>query len=80
MTTEGSLNPPMLVKIVWGVLIAAIAAVLLLSSGLEGLQTASLVSALPFTVILLLMCFTLFKLLRKEILPKPKPKKHKQAQ
>jgi glycine betaine transporter len=80
MTTEGSLNPPMLVKIVWGVLIAAIAAVLLLSSGLEGLQTASLVSALPFTVILLLMCFTLYKLLRKEILPKPKPKKHKQAQ
>jgi glycine betaine transporter len=80
MTTEGSLNPPMLVKIVWGVLIAAIAAVLLLSSGLEGLQTASLVSALPFTVILLLMCFTLYKLLRKETLPKPKPKKNKQAQ
>ena len=37
MTTEGSLNPPMIVKIVWGVLIAAIAAVLLVSSGLEGL-------------------------------------------
>ncbi|MBN8194029.1 BCCT family transporter [Bacillus sp. NTK074B] len=66
MTTEGSLNPPMIVKIVWGVLIAAIAAVLLASSGLEGLQTASLVSALPFTVILILMCVTLFRLLRKE--------------
>ncbi|MGF3105601.1 BCCT family transporter [Rossellomorea sp. DUT-2] len=66
MTTEGSLNPPMIVKIVWGVLIAAIAAVLLVSSGLEGLQTASLVSALPFTVILVLMCVTLFRLLRKE--------------
>ncbi|WRP06505.1 BCCT family transporter [Rossellomorea aquimaris] len=66
MTTEGSLNPPMIVKVVWGVLIAAIAAVLLVSSGLEGLQTASLVSALPFTVILILMCVTLFRLLRKE--------------
>ncbi|MEG9296178.1 BCCT family transporter [Mangrovibacillus sp. Mu-81] len=75
MTTDGRLNPPMLVKIVWGVLIASIAAVLLLSSGLEGLQTASLVSALPFTVILLLMCFTLFRLLRKEIPRKPKANK-----
>ncbi|WP_226675472.1 BCCT family transporter [Rossellomorea aquimaris] len=75
MTTEGSLNPPMIVKIVWGVLIAAIAAVLLVSSGLEGLQTASLVSALPFTVILILMCVTLFRLLRKERKGKPRPSK-----
>ena len=72
MTTEGSLNPPMMVKIVWGVLIAAIAAVLLISSGLEGLQTASLVSALPFAVILILMCVTLYRLLRKEVKRKPR--------
>jgi glycine betaine transporter len=75
MTTEGSLNPPMIVKIVWGVLIAAIAAVLLVSSGLEGLQTASLVSALPFTLILVLMCVTLFRLLRREKKEKPRPVK-----
>jgi glycine betaine transporter len=75
MTTGGSLNPPMGIKIVWGTLIAAIAAVLLIASGLEGLQTASLVSALPFTIILILMCYTLFRLLRKEVTVRKKKKK-----
>ena len=66
MTTNGSLNPPLTVRIVWGILLGGIAAVLLIASGLEGLQTASLISALPFTVILILMVYTLFSLLRKE--------------
>ncbi|MGO4888047.1 BCCT family transporter [Anaerobacillus sp. MEB173] len=66
LTTDGNINPPIFVKIVWGVLMAAIAAILLLSSGLEGLQTASLISALPFTVILIIMCFSLLKSLKIE--------------
>lgn len=61
MTSYGSLNPKLLVKIIWGVLITAIAVVLLLAGGLEALQTASLISALPFTVILLVMVFSFFK-------------------
>lgn len=65
MTTNGSLNPPLPVRIAWGILLGGIAAVLLIASGLEGLQTASLISPSPFTIILLLMVFTLFKLLRK---------------
>ncbi len=69
MTTRGQLIPPMGVKIIWGVLQAAIAAVLIISSGLEGLQTASLVAALPFTVILILMALSLFKSLQKEPIP-----------
>ncbi|SET34108.1 choline/carnitine/betaine transport [Salinibacillus kushneri] len=73
MTTNGDLNPSMFVKIIWGILQAAIAAVLIISSGLQGLQTASLISALPFTLILLMMCFALFKSLSKE--PRQKRKK-----
>lgn len=69
MTTNGSLNPPTFVKYVWGVLVAAIAGVLLYAGGLEALQTASLVSALPFTVVILLMMVAIFQLLRKEPLP-----------
>lgn len=72
MTTRGSMHPPFLIKVVWGVLMAAVAAVLLLSSGLQGLQTASLISALPFTVIMLLIGVSLFMSIRKE--PK-KPKR-----
>ena len=50
MTTYGGLNPPHIAKIVWGTLMAAIAGVLLYAGGLEALQTASLIAALPFTV------------------------------
>lgn len=69
MTNAGSLNPPTFLKIVWGVLMASIAAVLLYSGGLEALQTASLISALPFTILLLLMVVSFVKLLRKEAVP-----------
>ncbi|WP_053361165.1 BCCT family transporter [Bacillus sp. FJAT-27251] len=69
MTMNGNPNPPLFAKMVWGVLMSAIAAVLLYAGGLEALQTASLVAALPFTVILLLMMFAIGKLLRREPLP-----------
>ncbi|WP_168122581.1 BCCT family transporter [Paenibacillus sp. HB172176] len=66
MTTNGSLEPPFYIKIVWGTLMAAIAAVLLISSGLQGLQTASLIAALPFTVIMVLIGIALFKSIKQE--------------
>ncbi|KKB39625.1 BCCT family transporter [Bacillus thermotolerans] len=69
MTSNGSLEPPLVAKVVWGVLMAAIAAVLLYAGGLEALQTASLISALPFTVLLLLLMIAIAKLVRKEPLP-----------
>jgi glycine betaine transporter len=69
MTTNGSLVPPLFAKLVWGVLMAAIAGVLLYAGGLEALQTASLISALPFTLILLMLVIALFKLLGKETIP-----------
>ena len=69
MTTKGSLNPPIFAKLVWGFLMSAIAAVLLFAGGLEALQTASLISALPFTVLLLLLIIAIAKLLKKEPIP-----------
>ncbi|WP_404330568.1 BCCT family transporter [Mesobacillus maritimus] len=69
MTMFGSLNPPQYAKVVWGVLMSAIAAVLLYAGGLEALQTASLIAALPFTIILMLLMFAIAKLLAKEPLP-----------
>ena len=69
MTTRGRLNPPFLAKAIWGGLLAAIAAVLLAAGGLTSLQTASLVAALPFTILLLLKAFAIVRLLRDEPLP-----------
>ncbi|NRS51055.1 BCCT family transporter [Brevibacillus sp. HB2.2] len=66
LSSDGNLDPSNRVKITWGVLQSAIAIVLLLSGGLEGLQTASIVAALPFTVIMVLMCFSLVMALQEE--------------
>ncbi|MFD2045110.1 BCCT family transporter [Ornithinibacillus salinisoli] len=66
MTSRGSLNPALYVKMIWGVLITAIAVVLLLAGGLDALQTASLISALPFTVILILIVISFLKMISKE--------------
>src|SRR5690606_34855760 len=56
LSSEDRLNPSNRVKLTWGVLQSSIAAVLLLSGGLQGLQTASIVAAAPFAVIMVLMC------------------------
>jgi len=69
MTTQGSLTPPLYTKVLWGVLMSGIAAVLLASGGLASLQTASLVSALPFTVLLVLMTIAIARLLHAEPIP-----------
>ncbi|WP_078554016.1 glycine betaine uptake BCCT transporter [Bacillus alkalicellulosilyticus] len=66
LTSNGVLNPATRTKIIWGVLQSSIAAVLLWSGGLGGLQTASIVAALPFAVIMLLMVISLNKALNLE--------------
>lgn len=48
---------------------AAISGVLLYTGGLEALQTASLIAALPFTVILLLLMFSYIKMMKDEVIP-----------
>ena len=66
MSSNGNPNPSIPVKLAWGIFQSLIAIVLLLSGGLEALQTASILTALPFAVILLGMCLSLAKALRKE--------------
>src|SRR5699024_5027762 len=55
MTSKVRLFLPFIVKVVWSALMGAIAGVLRFAGGLAALQTASLVSALPFTVLLFLL-------------------------
>ncbi|WP_096438423.1 BCCT family transporter [Alteribacter populi] len=67
MTSSGSLNPRLSVKIIWGFLIAGTASVLLASGGLEGLQTASIVAALPFAMIMVVMVFSLIMMMGRDM-------------
>ncbi|WP_409331776.1 BCCT family transporter [Trujillonella humicola] len=62
-------DPARSVTVVWGLVIAASAAALLVSGGLGGLQTASIVAAFPFAVVLILVLVSLVRGLRQEALP-----------
>ncbi|MBU9720504.1 MULTISPECIES: glycine betaine uptake BCCT transporter [Bacillaceae] len=75
-TTNGSLNPPNSVKFVWGLIQSATAAVLLWSGGLEALQTASIIAAFPFTIIMIFMIYSLVRALRAEKIPPRKVKNY----
>jgi len=66
LTSKGSLHPSNRVKLVWGLLQSAIAAVLLAAGGLQGLQTASIIAAAPFALIMLLVCVSLYRALQEE--------------
>lgn len=65
-TTNGSLNPPFQVKLLWGLLTSGIAASLLFSGGLTALQNAAIIVAFPFSMIILLMIWALYKSLMDE--------------
>lgn len=62
----GDHNPPQRYRIIWGLGLGALAGVLLLAGGLQGLQAATIVAALPFSVVLLLICYALVKALHQE--------------
>jgi glycine betaine transporter len=66
MSTGGNPNPPNRIKIIWGTLVAGIAVSLLLAGGLQAVQTATIVFALPFTVVIVLMVVALWRALRED--------------
>src|SRR5690606_40149363 len=51
MSTGGTENPSTRIKLVWGMLIAGSAASLLLAGGVQAIQTATIVFALPFAIV-----------------------------
>ena len=69
LSSRGTLEPGKALVVVWGALAGAAAAILLLSGGLEGLQQAAIISAAPFVLVMICMCYSLFKELRAEPLP-----------
>ncbi|SNR36181.1 choline/glycine/proline betaine transport protein [Haloechinothrix alba] len=65
LTSGGDPDAPKAQRVFWAVLQGGVAAVLLLagSGGLDALQTAAITTALPFSVIMLLMCYGLVRAL-----------------
>lgn len=66
MTSSGDENPPIYKKVIWGIVEAAIAYILLSVGSLKPLQTASIAASLPFLFVMIAMCPALVKELKKE--------------
>jgi glycine betaine transporter len=66
-SSQGNLNPSRFIRLSWCVILTLIPIVLLLSGSLDTLQTATIAAAFPFMIIMVFMCYTLFKGLKEEI-------------
>ncbi|MDX6752110.1 choline BCCT transporter BetT [Geminicoccaceae bacterium 1502E] len=66
ITSGGADTPPVWQRIFWSVTEGVVAAMLLVAGGLTALQTVSIAGALPFSVIMLLICWGLWRALSAE--------------
>lgn len=78
LTSGGKIEAPVGQRIFWAITEGAVAAVLLIGGGLGALQTASIATGLPFAIILLIMCFSLYRGLKDEVLKREQSKEDDQ--
>lgn len=64
LTSGGADDSPTWQRVFWSVLEGVVAAALLVAGGLGALQTASIASALPFAIVMIVMCWGLLRALR----------------
>jgi choline/glycine/proline betaine transport protein len=82
LTSGGKLDSPVRQRIFWGVTEGVCASVLLMGGGLIALQTAAIATGLPFTIVLLVMCYSLYQGLKEEhyhatVIGKMEPETHR---
>lgn len=68
ISENGNPNPTSVTKVVWGVVIAGISIVLIMTGGLSGLQSALVATALPLSVLMLVMCYSTYKGLSEDVI------------
>ena len=65
-STEGDLNPSVRVKLVWGVILAALGYVMILSGDMSAVKSIIALGSLPFVFVMLVLVVCLLKTLKKE--------------
>ena len=73
LTTNGSLNPPVQRKLVWGVTLGALGAALMFAGNPAAIKAVSVVGAIPFTFILLLQLAALLRALAEDTIEEEGP-------
>ena len=66
ITAGGKMDAPVVQRVFWCTLEGLVAIALLLGGGLSALQGAAVSTGIPFTIVVLLMCYTVFKALQTE--------------
>ncbi|MEP3048817.1 MAG: BCCT family transporter [Roseibium sp.] len=66
ITAGGKLDAPVAQRVFWAIFEGLVAIVLLLAGGLAALQAAAITTGIPFAVVLLLMCYAIWKGLHQE--------------
>ena len=69
LSQRGSIHPSRGIVVFWGVVMGAIAAIMLLVGGseaLSGIQNVTIIMAVPFALVMVLLCFGLMKDLRQD--------------
>ena len=69
LSQNGAIEPRRAVVIFWGVATGGVAAVMLLAGGanaLNGLKNITIVSAVPFSMVMVLLCYALYKDLSRD--------------
>ncbi len=64
--SSGMLEPSRVMKLTWGVIMGLLAAILLLAGGLDALQNGAILAATPFSVIMLFMCWSLYRAMSQD--------------
>jgi choline/glycine/proline betaine transport protein len=75
LTSGGKISAPVGQRIFWATTEGAVAAVLLIGGGLQALQTATIITGLPFAFLLLTMCYSLHKGLSQDLKKKKEAEK-----
>ncbi len=67
LSTQGDLNPSVKTKLIWGIILAALGLVMILSNSIDAVKSIIALGAMPFVFIVLLVTVCLLKALKSEV-------------
>ncbi|HLR63793.1 MAG TPA: BCCT family transporter [Lentibacillus sp.] len=66
MSENGNQNPKNFTKLTWGIIVGLVSAILIVTGGLAGLQSALVAMGVPLAILLLSMCYGFYKGLQQD--------------
>src|SRR3546814_782911 len=67
ITSRGEEEPALWLRVFWALACGGVAACLLLAGGLKAVQMAAVIAALPLALVMLMMCYGIWKALSDEV-------------